>query len=229
MSPIRILIIGDVESDSICLQQILVFEGYFADVVFSINQALEKNIVSYNIIIVDLSSGALQVYRMIKQMQISHHTTDIPVLFVAKIGVENSLLNGLDAFGQTFIYKPFDRNSVMSIVEKAILNSQMRLDSDSNEGVFSFKTLSLSTKSKRVTINQCPISLTKKEFELLSLFLQNKNQLFSRKELLTSIWSSEFSVSDRTIDVNIARLRDKLGIYKGNIVTRLGFGYGFEE
>jgi two-component system, OmpR family, alkaline phosphatase synthesis response regulator PhoP len=229
MSPIRILIIGDVESDSICLQQILVFDGYFVDVAFSINQALEKNIVSYNIVIVDLSSGALQVYRMIKQMQISHHTTDIPVIFVAKIGVENTLLNGEDVFGQTFIYKPFERNSVMSVLEKAVINCQTRLENDINEGVYGFKTLSLSTKSKKVTINQCPISLTKKEFELLSLFLQNKNQLYSRKELLTRIWSSEFSVSDRTIDVNIARLRDKLGIYKGNIVTRLGFGYGFEE
>ena len=68
-----------------------------------------------------------------------------------------------------------------------------------------------------------------KEFEILKLFLENKNRVFSRDEMLSRVWSDEVIVLDRTIDVNITRLRKKIGPYGKNIVTRLGYGYCFEE
>ena len=70
--------------------------------------------------------------------------------------------------------------------------------------------------------------LTKKEFEILQLLLQNKGRVFSREDILGRIWSDEVYVLDRTIDVNITRLRKKIGIYGKCIVTRLGYGYCFE-
>ena len=73
------------------------------------------------------------------------------------------------------------------------------------------------------------VAFTKKEFEILELFLENKNRVFTREEMLSRVWSDEVVVLDRTIDVNITRLRKKIGEYGRNIVTRLGYGYCFES
>ena len=81
---------------------------------------------------------------------------------------------------------------------------------------------------EKVTINNEEISLTKKEFEILLLLLQNQGRVFSREEILTKVWHDEVYVLDRTIDVNITRLRKKIGEYGKCIVTRLGYGYCFE-
>ena len=81
---------------------------------------------------------------------------------------------------------------------------------------------------KKVTIEGEEISLTKKEFEILSLLLQNAGRVFSREDILSKVWNDEVYVLDRTIDVNITRLRKKIGEYGKNIVTRLGYGYCFE-
>ena len=72
------------------------------------------------------------------------------------------------------------------------------------------------------------MKLTKKEFEILALFLKNPGKIFSREEILRRVWSDEVIVLDRTIDVNITRLRRKIGPYGEHVVTRLGYGYGFE-
>ena len=82
--------------------------------------------------------------------------------------------------------------------------------------------------NKKVLLKGAEIPFTKKEFEILRLLLENKNKVFSRDEILSKVWSDEVIVLDRTIDVNITRLRKKIGIYGKNIVTRLGYGYCFE-
>ena len=91
-----------------------------------------------------------------------------------------------------------------------------------------YKSLVLDTVKKKVSIDGVEAPLTKKEFEILQLLLQNKGRVFSREDILGRIWSDEVYVLDRTIDVNITRLRKKIGIYGKCIVTRLGYGYCFE-
>ena len=81
---------------------------------------------------------------------------------------------------------------------------------------------------KKVSIDDEEVQLTKKEFEILLLLVQNKGRVFSREDILARIWSDEVYVLDRTIDVNITRLRKKIGEYGKCIVTRLGYGYCFE-
>jgi two-component system phosphate regulon response regulator PhoB len=86
----------------------------------------------------------------------------------------------------------------------------------------------MSISNKKVLLKKAEISFTKKEFEILRLFLENRNRVFSRDEILSRVWSDEDGVLNRTIDVNITRLRKKIGPYEKNIVTRLGYGYCFE-
>ena len=91
-----------------------------------------------------------------------------------------------------------------------------------------YKGLVIDTGKKKVSINNTEIALTKKEFEILVLLLQNKGKVFSREDILDKVWQKEVYVLDRTIDVNITRLRKKIGEYGKRIVTRLGYGYCFE-
>ena len=91
-----------------------------------------------------------------------------------------------------------------------------------------YRTLVMDIGKKRVSINEAEVPLTKKEFEILRLFLENQGRVFSREEILNRVWSDEVYVLDRTIDVNITRLRKKIGEYGKCIVTRLGYGYCFE-
>ena len=104
------------------------------------------------------------------------------------------------------------------------------IDKEKEQGneCLKYETLSLDTKRIKATVDGQEVPLTKKEFEILKLLLENKGNVFSREEILSRIWKDEVYVLDRTIDVNITRLRKKIGIYGKRIVTRLGYGYCFE-
>ena len=111
---------------------------------------------------------------------------------------------------------------------KAVLRRTSEKSKEKEIEKLEYETLALDTKRIKATVDGVEVPLTKKEFEILFLLLQNKGRVFSREEILSRIWKDEVYVLDRTIDVNITRLRKKIGPYGKNIVTRLGFGYCFE-
>lgn len=114
----------------------------------------------------------------------------------------------------------------MARIKAVIRRSQSKERSQTT--ILSYESLTLNLKQKKATIDNQEITLTKKEYEIMQLFLANKGHVFSREEILNKVWSDEVCVLDRTIDVNITRLRKKIGIYGKNIVTRFGHGYCFE-
>jgi len=81
---------------------------------------------------------------------------------------------------------------------------------------------------KRLIINDEKVELTKKEFEILRLLLENQGKVFSREEILMTVWGHDVIVTDRTVDVNITRLRTKLGNYGQNLRNKTGYGYYFD-
>ncbi|MFR9593987.1 MAG: winged helix-turn-helix domain-containing protein, partial [Rikenellaceae bacterium] len=97
------------------------------------------------------------------------------------------------------------------------------------DNTLEFATLKMDLNRKQCTLDGKEVMMTKKEFEILALLLQNKNVIFSRQDILSRVWDDEVVVVDRTIDVFITRLRKKIGAYGKHIVTRLGYGYGFYE
>lgn len=111
---------------------------------------------------------------------------------------------------------------------KAVLRRTATVETEKAPEQITYQTLTIDITKKKVSIDDEEIALTKKEFEILFLLLQNKGRVFSREDILARIWSDEVYVLDRTIDVNITRLRKKIGIYGKRIVTRLGYGYCFE-
>ena len=97
------------------------------------------------------------------------------------------------------------------------------------EEAICFEGLCLDLQSKVCRVNGQEVPLTKKEFEILTLLLSHPRVIFSREQIIARVWNNEVIVLDRTIDVNITRLRKKIGPYGSHLVTRLGYGYGFEK
>ena len=167
---------------------------------------------------------------MARQLNENPKTASIPIIFLTAKDSETDRLTGFNIGADDYISKPFSIREVIARV-KAVIR---RMDSTKNAEAVSvqkllYETLEMDLSNKKVLLDGAEIPFTKKEFEILKLFLENKNRVFSRDEMLTRVWSDEVIVLDRTIDVNITRLRKKIGPYGKNIVTRLGYGYCFEE
>ena len=148
----------------------------------------------------------------------------IPIIFLTAKDTEDDKLMGFNIGADDYISKPFSIREVIARV-KAVLR---RIVDKEDPAILQFEKLYIDSVKKRAFIDSTELPLTKKEFEILSLRLSRPGQVFSREEILSKIWTDEVYVLDRTIDVNITRLRKKIGEYGKRIVTRLGYGYCFE-
>jgi two-component system alkaline phosphatase synthesis response regulator PhoP len=231
MNSCRILVVDDEEDLCEILQFNLETEGYKVDVAYSAEEALKKNLTVYNLLLLDVMMGEMSGFRMAKILQDNPATTSIPVIFLTAKDSENDRITGFSIGADDYISKPFSIREVLARV-KAVLRRVAEanpLPEIQKSQVISYDQLELILDKKKVLLNGEALSFTKKEFEMLKLFLENRNRVFTRDEILGRIWSDEVVVLDRTIDVNITRLRKKIGQYGKNIVTRLGYGYCFED
>ncbi len=225
MNENRILVVDDEEDLCEILQFNLETEGYIVDVAYSAEEALKKDISIYNLLLLDVMMGEISGFRMARIIRENPKTAKIPIIFLTAKDTENDRLTGFTLGADDYITKPFSIREVIARI-KAIIR---RVDEQRVEKQeLSHEGLEMNINNKTVLLNGEEVSFTKKEFEILRLFLENKNRLFSRDEILARVWSSEVIVLDRTIDVNITRLRKKIGKYEKNIITRLGYGYCFE-
>ena len=151
----------------------------------------------------------------------------MPIIFITAKDTENDTVTGFNLGADDYISKPFSLREVIARV-KAVLRRTVTTETERAPERLTYQSLVIDITKKKVSIDDEEVPLTKKEFEILLLLVQNKGRVFSREDILARIWSDEVYVLDRTIDVNITRLRKKIGIYGKRIVTRLGYGYCFE-
>ncbi len=229
MAENRILIVDDEEDLCEILQFNLELEGYTADTANSAEEALKKDLTSYSLILLDVMMGEISGFRMARMLKEKPETAAIPVIFLTARDSENDLITGFNLGADDYITKPFSIKEVMLRVKAVMRRFYGSARETAAETPVKYDTLCLYPDSKKVTVDGNEISLTKKEFEILRLLLENRNRVFSRDEILSQVWTDEVCVLDRTVDVNITRLRRKAGRYGKNIVTRLGYGYTFEE
>ena len=131
-------------------------------------------------------------------------------------------------FTRPYISKPFSIREVMVRV-RAVLRRTAAVDDSAEPQILSYQGIVMNLDKKTVSIDGEEVAFTKTEFELLHLLLDERGRVFSRQELIERIWPKDVLVLDRTVDVNITRLRKKVGRFAKCIVTRLGFGYYFDE
>ncbi len=227
MNDYRILVVDDEEDLCEILKFNLENEGYYVDTANSAEEALKTDIGKYDLLLLDVMMGEISGFRMAGMLKKNPQTAHVPIIFITAKDTENDTLTGFSIGADDYISKPFSLREVSARV-KAVLK---RTKQDNNKNVpeqIVYRTLVLDLVKKKVKIDGKETPLTKKEFEILSLLLQNIGRVFSREDILQRIWSDEVYVLDRTIDVNITRLRKKIGDYGKCIVTRLGYGYCFE-
>jgi len=226
MSKCRVLVVDDEEDLCEVIRYALEAEGYSVDVVYSAEEALKKNITEYNLLLLDVMMGEISGFRMAHMIRNNPKIANTPIVFISAKDTENDRLTAFNLGADDYITKPFSIREMLARV-KAIIG---RFDSKMKIGlqILSYDKLIINLEKKQVLLEEREIRFTKKEFEILKLFLENRNRLFTREELLKRVWSDEAFVLSRTIDVNITRIRRKIGRYEKNIVTKLGLGYCFE-
>lgn len=226
MNPIRLLVVDDEEDLCEILQFNLESEGYEVDTAYSAEEALNRDLSTYKLLILDVMMGGMSGFKLADKLKKDEKTTQLPIIFITAKDTENDLLTGFNLGADDYISKPFSIREVVVRVKAVLRRSQAKQNSSE---ILTINELKLDISQKKVFLGEEPISLTKKEFELLYLLVSHPGRVFTREDMLKQVWSDEVYVLDRTIDVNITRLRKKLGSFGPNIVTRLGYGYCFEQ
>ena len=226
MNDYRILVVDDEEDLCEILKFNLEMEGYTVDTAYSAEEALKLDITQYNLLLLDVMMGEISGFKMARMLKANKDTAEIAIIFITAKDTENDTITGFNLGADDYISKPFSLREVIMRV-KAVLRRTAGVQIKEEEQL-QYKGLVINIPQKKVTIDGEETSLTKKEFEILLLLLQNQGRVFSREDILAKVWNDEVYVLDRTIDVNITRLRKKIGSYGKYIVTRLGYGYCFE-
>ena len=228
MNDYRILVVDDEEDLCEILQFNLENEGYRVDSANSAEEALKLDLSQYDLLLLDVMMGEISGFKMAHMLKRNKKTAQIPVIFITAKDSENDTLTGFNIGADDYISKPFSLREVSARV-KAVLRRTSRND----EGEVAterlvYRSMVIDVTGKKVLIDNEEVQLTKREFEILVMLIQGHGKVFTREDILAKVWRDTAFVLDRTIDVNITRLRKKLGPYGRNIVTRLGFGYCFE-
>ena len=227
MNDYRILVVDDEEDLCEILKFNLENEGYEVDTANSAEEAMKMDISSYHLILLDVMMGEISGFKMANILKKDKKTAHVPIIFITAKDTENDTVTGFNLGADDYISKPFSLREVIARV-KAVLRRTVTPETEKAPEQITYQTLVIDITKKKVSIDGEEVALTKKEFEILFLLLQNKGRVFSREDILARVWSDEVYVLDRTIDVNITRLRKKIGVYGKCIVTRLGYGYCFE-
>lgn len=237
----KILVVDDEQDICEILRFNLEKEGYEVDSANSAEEALvlidtmqSGGTALYpDLILLDVMMGEMSGFQMVQKLRHNPKTEHIPVIFITALDGEDQIVEGLNYGADDYIAKPLSMKEVKARV-RAVLrrsvsgeNGQEKVQPSANE--FSYEGIILNLDAKVATLDGEPLLLTKLEFELLSLFLQHPNKVFGRNDLLTHCWPQDVYVLDRTVDVNITRLRKKMGEYGKHIKTRVGYGYCFEK
>ena len=217
----RILVVDDEKDICDILQFNLEQEGYIVDVANSAEEALAVLTDVHQLLILDVMMGGMSGFKMAETLRKEGNT--IPIIFLTAKNSENDMLTGFSLGGDDYIAKPFSVKELLARVRALLKRTTLvRMPPATH---WNYRGLTIDIPSNRVTIDGSEVSLTKKEFEILSLLAQVSPNLLTRAEILGSVWGENEYVLDRTVDVHITRLRKKLGEYAGIIVNRSGFGY----
>ena len=224
----RILVVDDEQDLCEILSFNLETEGYYVDTANSAEEALEMDVPSYHLLLLDVMMGGMSGFQMAKKLKENPVTANIPIIFLTARDTENDTVTGFNLGADDYISKPFSIREVMVRIRAVLRRTAEQNGTAEEPTTIGYQGLLLNLDKKTVSIDGENVPFTKTEFELLRLLLEEKGRVFSRQELIDRGWPKDVMVLDRTVDVNITRMRKKVGRFAKCIVTRLGFGYYFD-
>jgi len=227
MEPKRKILVVDDEQDLCEIVRFnLELEGFEVTTANSAEEALTMNVAAFDLLLLDVMMGGMSGFAMARRLKEQTETSHVPIIFLTAKDTENDTVTGFNLGADDYISKPFSLRELVARV-KAVLRRTVETAPETSDAL-SFHGLILRRDNKTVTVDEGEVPFTKTEFELLRMLLDNIGRVFSRQELIDRVWPQDVLVLDRTVDVNIARMRKKIGRYAECIVTRQGFGYAFD-
>ena len=223
----RILVVDDEQDLLEILKFNLETEGYEVSTACSAEEAHTLNVRELDLLQLDLMIAGMSRFAMAKKLKSDPATEHIPIVFLTARDTENDTVTGFNLGADDYISKPFSIREVLVRVRAVLRRTASPAEQQAPQVIY-YQGIEMNLGKKTVSIDGEEIPFTKTEFELLHLLLEERGRVFSRQELIDRIWPKDVLVLDRTVDVNITRLRKKIGRFSKCIVTRLGFGYYFD-
>lgn len=227
----RILVVDDEEDLCEILKFNLTTEGYDVETANSGEEALAKRPETFQLILLDVMMGGMSGFAVARRLRENAATAGIPIIFLTAKGTENDKATGFNLGADDYILKPFSIREVLLRVRAVLRRTQVAppKSEDEERQQLTYKGLVVDLERKTVSVDGQEMPFTKTELGILCTLLEHPGRVFSRHDLLRHVWPTDVFVSDRTVDVNITRVRKKLGPYAEHLATRLGFGYYFDE
>lgn len=220
----KILAVDDEEDILEILQFNLTAEGFEVDIATSAEEALTMDLAVYDLLILDVMMGKMSGFHLAEKLRKEKNFVT-PIIFLTARETENDKITGFNLGADDYMAKPFSVKELGARV-KAILR---RTETPVSQNETCLGNFTINDEKKCITAFGIQLDLTKKEFEILSLLLLNPGKIFPRSELLSRIWGDDVIVTDRTVDVTIARMRKKLSQNANMIKNKSGYGYYFDE
>ena len=224
----RILVVDDEPTLCEALRFNLEAEGYQAQVAYSAEEALTLDLAAFDLVLLDIMMGDISGIQLARIMRSAPATRSVPIIFCTARADEEDMMEGLDIGADDYVTKPYSIRGVLARV-RAVLRRGPLTGQQKPEAVSSYRGLCVDADRMTCTVDGREVRLPRKEFEILRLLLSQAGRIFKREEILRAVWPDEVVVLDRVVDVNMARIRSKIGPYGKNIVSRSGYGYGFVE
>lgn len=216
----RIMVVDDEEDILEILSFNLSYEGYSIETALSAEEALQKPLASFDLMILDVMMGRMSGFRLAEKIRKEMKLTT-PIIFLTARDTENDKLTGFSLGADDYLSKPFSVKELSARV-KAVIRRSSSLYSPA---IPSDGECVIDSDRKTIRVNDHSLELTKKEYELMALLIGNRGKIFSREEILSRVWGDDIIVTERTVDVTIARVRKKLGDNAGMIRNKSGYGY----
>lgn len=222
----RILVVDDENDICEVIKLNLELNGYAVDTASTAEEALKKDLSQFSLLLLDVMMGEMSGYELTKKIREDNKFASLPIILCTAKDQESDVETGFLSGADDYIKKPFSMKELILRVQSLLRRCH---NSQQQKSILSYQGLIIDRNMKSCEVDGVNVPLTKKEFDILELFLSSPEIIFSREEILDKVWEEDVLVIDRTIDVNINRLRKKLGEYGKNIITKSGYGYGFKQ
>ncbi len=217
---VKILVVDDEDGIRKGLCEYLDLEGYFAEGASSAEEALTKDISNYDLILLDIMMDGIDGFELAQKLKQSQKTASIPIIFLTAKDSDEDMVKGLKLGADDYISKPFSIKNVLARIEAVM--RRVKPEATPTEGV------QCDRSSLTCRVDGRELKLPRKEFEILSFLLDHPRQVFSREALMKQIWPENVVITDRSVDVHITRIRSKIAPYGKYLVSRSGYGYGWQ-
>jgi len=223
-----ILVVDDEKDIVEMLQYNLEKEGYKVLTARNGKQALEQVKRHVDLILLDIMMTEMNGLDVLRELKRVEKTKSIPVLFLTAKSSEVDEVIGLELGAEDYIVKPISIKKLIARVRTAMRRDKKEEPASEASNVLTIDELEINVPNYTVTLGSKPLVLPKKEFETLVYLARHRGRVISRDVLLNAVWGEGVFVVDRTVDVHIRKIREKLGKYADMIETVKGVGYRFK-